>query len=376
MAKKYEISVLGVGDLVVNREDPDSMFAHCGATLRKGDITFGQLETNYTERGAALPQARLPLRAPPKNATALKNAGFDVVSYAANHHMDWGAIALTDTIALIKQLGIKIIGAGENIEAARKPPIFDVKGTKIAFLAYSSILPIGYWAEANRPGAAPLRAWTVYEEVEPGSPGLHTRVHTFANKADKAAMLEDVKKAKAKADVLIMSCHWGVHFKHAEIADYEKEIAYEALDAGVDAIFGHHAHILKGIEVYKGKPIFYNLGNFAFDNLLPESWLKSPRWREMMLLRPEWKKVDMRYRSYPFPADSRMTIIAKLVISGKKIRRASFYPCMINRLSQPKVLTRKTGPFNKVAKYMQEITRHQNINTKFAVDGDEVVVQL
>ncbi len=98
-------------------------------------------------------------------------------------------------------------------------------------------------------------------------------------------------------------------------------------------IVGHHAHILKGIEVYKGKVIFYSLGNFAFDQpITNRNRITSPE-------RYGWE-VDAEYPSYLFPADSRKTLIAKCMISNQKITKVSFLPAMINRQGQPEILPR------------------------------------
>lgn len=374
MADNPIITVLAVGDVDVNRNDPDSIFAHVAHTIQSADIAFCQLESNYySERGIILPQARVPSVADPRNAPAIKKAGFSVVSYASNHALDCGSEAFLDTIEVMRRTGIDPIGVGRNIEEARRPQIINCKGTKIAFLAYCSILPMGYWADVKRPGCAPMRAWTVYEQVEHDQPGTPARIHSFANEYDKAAMVSDIKKAKAQADIVIVSAHWGIHFKEAEIAMYQKEYAYAALDAGADIILGHHAHILKAIEIYKGKPIFYSLCNFALDLTLPQEMLNSPRWRELMELNPSWT-IDPRYKSYPFPADSRMTMAGKIIISDKKVTKVSFLPALIHEDSRPRFLAKKDKEFNDVVAYMQKVTKAQKIDTQFTVEGNEVIV--
>jgi poly-gamma-glutamate synthesis protein (capsule biosynthesis protein) len=226
MSNNESVTVLAVGDVVVKREDPESLFAHVKDVIKSADIAFCQLETNYSKRGAPLPQARVPMRADPENAPAIKNAGFNVVSFASNHHMDYGAEALFDTIDVMKKTGITLLGVGRNIEEARKPYIIERQGTKVGFLAYSSILPMGYWAEVDKPGCAPIRGWTYYEQIEHDQPGTPPRIHSFAHEGDKAAMIEDIAKTKAQADIVMVSMHWGIHFKEAEIAGYQKEVGY------------------------------------------------------------------------------------------------------------------------------------------------------
>lgn len=367
------VTVLAVGDVCVNRDNPDSIFAFATPMIQSVDIAFCQLETNYSERGAVLPQARVPLLAHPRNAPSITKAGFNVLSFASNHHLDCGYEALYDTIDVMKGLGIDLIGVGRNIEEARKPKIFDCKGNRIAFLAYSSILPMGYWADVNRGGCAPIRAWTVYEQVEHDQPGTPARIHSFANEYDKAAMIEDIKKVKAQVDIVMVSMHWGIHYTESEIAMYQREVGYAAIDAGADVILGHHSHILKPIELYKGKPIIYSMCNFAFDLPLPQHFLDSPRWKEMMALNPSWT-VDPKYKSYPFPADSRMTMGCRMLISDKKIVKISILPVLINEDSQPRFLTNKDKESLDVLHYMQKISKANKIDTKYTVEGDEIII--
>jgi len=373
MSDQEKIMMLAAGDVCINREDPDSIFAHVTPTIKAADIAFCQLETTLSERGIPFPQGRVPARSHPKNGAAIKNAGFNVVSFASNHAMDMGPDAFFDTIEVMRKLGIELIGVGRNIEEARKPQIVNCKGTRVAFLSYNSILPMGYWAEAKRPGCAPLRGWTFYEQVEHDQPGTPARVHSFAHEEDKAAMIEDIKKAKAQADLLMVSMHWGIHFVEAEIAAYQKELGYAAIDAGADIILGHHAHILKAIEFYKGKPIIYSLANFAFDQVMSQEALNSKRWRELMALNPSWT-IDPRYKAYPFPADSRMGMACKITISRKQIERLSFLPLMINEDSEPCFFRQKDKEFQDVLKYMEKITRAAQIKTRYTIEGEEVVV--
>jgi poly-gamma-glutamate synthesis protein (capsule biosynthesis protein) len=373
MEKKELITLLAVGDVCVDRVEPDSIFAYVAPVIKDADISFCQLETTYSERGNRAPQCRIPLKANPKNALAIKKAGFNIVSFASNHAFDWGSDAFFDTIKVMEENGINLIGAGKDIEEARKGVVIDKKGVKIAFLAYNSILPMGYWADINKPGCAPIRAFTVYEQVEHDQPGTPARIHTFANEKDKEAMIKDIKAMKNKADIVMVSIHWGIHFTEAEIAMYQREIGHAALDAGADIILGHHAHILKPIEIYKGKAIFYSCCNFAFDLPLPEKVLNSTAWKELMHLNPSWT-IDTRYKSYPFPVDSRMSIACRIVVSDKKISRLSILPVLINENSQPRFLKNSEKEFSDVLQYIKKINKAQNIETKFIVEGDEVVI--
>jgi poly-gamma-glutamate capsule biosynthesis protein CapA/YwtB (metallophosphatase superfamily) len=371
---KDTIIMYCAGDVGPNRDDPDSMFRSVAPALQKGDVNFCQLELNLTKRGTPLPQARLPMRADPAGARAIRDAGFHVVSFASNHCMDWGRDAFFDTIDALTEQKLAVIGVGATLVEARKPAILECKGTRIAFLAYNSVLPMAYWAEENRPGCVPLRAFTVYEQIEHDQPGTPCRVHTFPHKADLAAMVDDIRTAKSQADLVIVSTHWGVHFIPAVIADYEKEIGHAAIDAGADLIVGHHQHILKGIEVYKGKVIFHGLSNFAlefpfqFDKKLRET----ASHKEIQNLNPEWEADP----EYPMPPDTRKTILVKCMISNKTIEKVSFLPAYLTVRAEPELLTSGDKRFMEVTEYMKEITRSQGFDTQFVLNGNEVIVTM
>jgi len=369
-----DIVLYAAGDVAPDREDPGSIFQKVSALLRGGDVAFCQLEAVLSRRGIALPQARLACRADPKVASAIKGAGFTVVSFASNHCMDWGREAFLDTLDVLRKQGLLVIGVGENIEVARRPAIIERNGTRLAFLAYNSILPQGYWADVDRPGCVPMRAFTFYEQIEHDQPGTPCRIHTFAHRDDLRAMVDDIGKAKSQADVVVVSMHWGIHFIPAVLADYQREVARVAIDSGADLILGHHAHILKGIEVYKGRAIFYSLSNFALDLRPTEELLQKPGHKEIEVLNPDWKP-DPEYPTFFLPPDSRKTIIAKCLISNGKIARISYLPAYINKQSQPEVLSPIDPRFGEIVSYMEEISRNQGLSTGYNIQGDEVVIE-
>ena len=368
-----EILFYAVGDVAPCREDPASIFKDVSRTLNRADIGFCQLEINISERGTRLPQARHTTRANPKTARAIRDAGIRAVSFAGNHCMDWGQEAFFDTIEALKGEGISVIGVGKNIEEARKPAILESKGSRVAFLAYNTILPMGYWAEANRPGCAPMRAWTLYEQIEHDQPGTPCRIHTFPHREDLEAMGEDIKRAKKQADVLILSMHWGIHFIPGVLATYQRDMAHVAVDSGADLILGHHAHILKGIEVYKGRVIFYSLCNFAVDLPFTKEHAESKSFKEIQKLNPDWiPDFDCLYN---FPRDSQKTMIVKCAISDREIQSVSFLPTSVSKkMAQPEILTSKDERFGEVVRYMEEITKNQGLDTKYTVRGDEVIL--
>jgi len=366
------VVLYAAGDIGPCRKDPHTIFNHVRNPIQKADAAFCQLEPNISLKGSRLPQARLAMRTDPKAAAAIKKAGFNVVSFASNHCLDWGYDAFFDTLGHLNSEGIHVIGAGKDLAEARKPAMINCKGARIAFLAYNTILPQGYWAEPDRPGCAPLRAMTVYEQIEHDQPGTPPRIHTYPHRGDLDAMTADVMAAGESADVVIVSMHWGLHFIPAQLADYQRDMARTAIDAGADIILGHHAHILKGIEIYKGKIIFYSLANFALDppGAFEEGLYASDRHKEVENLSTGWNTQD----EYPLPHDTRKTLIAKCIIQDKGLVRVSFLPVYINTRSEPEILLAGDERFQEVIRYMEIITQDQHLNAQYAIDGNEVIV--
>jgi hypothetical protein len=369
-----EITIYGVGDIGPDRDNPGSIFKHNTDVIKSGDISICHLEICLSKRGVG-PHAN-DVAKDPIIAAELKKAGFDVIGMASNHNFGAGVDAFLDTIDYLKEQDLMVLGVGRNIKEARTPGIIECKGTKIAFLDYNSVIEDGAWAEANRPGAAPLRAKTYYEALEPHQPGTPAKTFTYPNRDDMSTMIEDVKKVRQKTDVVIVSIHSGVHMMPAIIADYQKDYAHAAIDNGADLVLQHHAHILKGIEVYKGKAIFYGLGNFAIElHFMTKEWAELPQVKlERKLLNPAWNPPYPDYPSFPFPPDSRKTIIAKCKVANKTVSKVSFLPTYINKASEPEILTPQDKRFDEVVEYMKEISIDQGLNTKFTIEGNEVVV--
>jgi poly-gamma-glutamate synthesis protein (capsule biosynthesis protein) len=313
------------------------------------------------------------MRSEPETAAAIRRAGFDVMSFAGNHCLDWGREALFDTLECAAAAGLKLCGAGETLAAARRPAVVTVNGLTVAFLAFSSILPDGYRAERDRPGAAPMRAFTCYEQSETDQPGTPARVHTFAHRDDLRALCDDIRSARAAADVVIVSMHWGVHFVPAEIADYQRDVARAAVAAGADAILGHHPHILKGVELIEGRPVFYSLGNFAIEQ--PTAFMagltETRGFEEISALNRDFDPG----RAFVPPRDTQLSLIAKLRLSADGVAAVRALPVLINDAAEPAVLRAGDPDFGRVVAYLADITASQGLKTEFVVDGDEVLIR-
>jgi poly-gamma-glutamate synthesis protein (capsule biosynthesis protein) len=365
--------ILAVGDVGVQRADCNTIFAGCAPALRSGNLCFAQLETTITDRGSKAPNARLAMRAPPAMASATRAAGIDVMSFAGNHCLDWGYEGFDDTLAHAAAAGIKLCGAGQALEPARRPVFLQANGQRVAVLAASSILPDGYMAERDRPGCAPLRALTLYEQIEHDQPGTPARIRSYAHRGDLAALLHCVAEARRKADIVLVSLHWGIHMIPHVLAEYQLEVAHAVIDAGADAILGHHPHLLKGIEIYRGRPIFYSLGNFAIEQ--PQVWdpaiVSSESFRHLVSLNPEWSPE----RAYILPAVTRLTGIAKLVIQSEGRIDTRFLPAWINDDSAPQMLAANDVRIVDVMTLLQRSSQAAGFATHIAIDGNELRIE-
>lgn len=366
--------ILAAGDLAPDRDNYDESYVATRDALRQADISFAQLETSFASKGVRLPQARHAVLARPDGADALARAGFDVISMAGNHVMDWGHDAFFETRANIERVGMKVVGAGNNIAEARQPAIFTLgDGTKVAFLAYSSILPHSYWADERRPGCAPMRAFTVYEQVEHDQPGTPARIHTYPHREDLAALEADIRSAKAQADLVFVSLHWGIHFVRAVIADYQRDVARAAIAAGADAILGGHAHILKGCEMIEGKPVFYSLCNFATDLRMDPAHAASKSFNEIRVLAENW---EPDFESlYNFPPAARLSIVARFEVANGKLLRAGFLPVHIGRDAVPRFADPGSPDHAAVVDYMAAVTREAGLNAHYRQSEDMILVE-
>ena len=386
-----ESTVVAVGDILVLRDDPASMFAHTRDILSSADIAFGQLETPYSDRGSRGSSGpRGAVAHDPKNRPALAGAGFDVISIASNHTGDWGADALLDCIENLGRDGIVAIGAGANIAQARKPAVVQSNGRRIAFLAYCSVAPEGYYAASTKPGCAPMRAITHYEPFEPDQPGTPARIMTYPRSADLDALVSDIERAKEQADYLAVSMHWGVHGLRGVIADYQHVVAHAIIDAGADIIFGHHPHVLKGIEVYRGKTIFYSLGNFAMDTATPQmlatinsDWVaEASAFYEAVEGHGGGKSSKQRVDEVEdlegvgssFRLSHKRTIIATWSIGDEGVEQVSFIPCTINDMNEPVPVDPASAEGRDIMNHVQEVTDEAGFDTAYSVDGSRVAV--
>jgi len=367
MTTSNSVVLLGVGDVGPIHEPMDAYSTLARPALAAADIRFGQCERVYSERGALqLHSGGAHSRVKPHMASVFSDCGFDVVSVASNHAMDWGEDALLDTIALLESKGIKAVGAGRNLAEARRPVIIEKNGIRVAFLAYCTILNEGYAAAPSKAGIAPLRAHTYYESVDYQA-GVPPRVVTVPYAEDIDGMVSDIAAAKKSADSVIVSLHWGIHFVPRLIADYQPAAAKAAFAAGADLILGHHAHTPKAIGVHNGKTCFYSLSNFIMSSTAKNATSAA------VFEKKYGVKLDPDYPHLAYGEDAKRSLIAKAVITKAGVQKTSFLPVLIDKQLRPQVLQHGDARFDDAVSFMDSVS--EDFDHKFVVEGDEVVVR-
>ncbi len=363
-----------VGDLILDEPEPDVLFDLARPWLLGCDLLVGQVEVPHTRRGQEI-ETEVPAPASdPANLGALARAGFHAATLAGNHVADAGPNGVEDTVAELRRLGIVTTGAGMNLREARRPALVERGGLRCGILSYNCVGPPESWAEDNRAGCAYVHVAAPDESAyaSPAGPGTQ---EAMADPGTVACMVADIEALRPAVDVLAVALHKGLGHTPATVATYERQIAHRAIDAGADVVVGHHAHILQGMEVYRNRPIFHGLGNFAIatralnidGNASPKRRAWAERRRRLFGFEP-----DPDYVTYPFHPEAKNAIIAFCEADSSGVQTAGFLPCFVNRNSQPEVL----GYDDRgcaVAAYVRDITIRAGLNAQFAWEGDRVL---
>ncbi len=238
-----DLTMLFVGDVMLD-ELPGKVVQQGGNPLaafddvfQRADIRIGNLECVVSTRGKAEDKPYV-FRAHPRVTKLLKRY-FSAVSLANNHSGDYGPEAFNDMLDHLGQRGVHYFGGGRDLRAAHRPYLTEVKGRRVAVLGYNEFFPRSFEALHDRAGVA----WSDDDQV----------VH-------------DIRRAREvdKADIVIVYPHWGWEYEKLASAR-QQALAHRMIEAGADAVVGGHPHVTQNIEVYRGKPIFYSLGNFVFN---------------------------------------------------------------------------------------------------------------
>jgi poly-gamma-glutamate capsule biosynthesis protein CapA/YwtB (metallophosphatase superfamily) len=299
--------------------------------LLKGDVIFTNVEGAVAEKGQTVTEGRGFLT-PPEALDALKTFGFNLLSLSGNHAFDLKSIGIQNTIREADARQLVHAGTGNNVSDAAAPGYLQTpKGTIALVASASGLITAGGSATADRPGVNELRVEAGDKENEatddlPGAPA------NTPNPEDSQRILASIREARQHADIVIVYQHnhvfanrsfstiftegmqerlapnpWLVKWTHAEI------------DAGADIIVMHGAPLLHGLEIYRGKPIFYDLGNFIYNVPPTLTYIDEPMNWESAVAYVEWQ--------------------------GKKLRSISFRPIALNNVGagQPDIHSEYTN---------------------------------
>jgi poly-gamma-glutamate synthesis protein (capsule biosynthesis protein) len=360
------IRILLVGDLILDEPEPDAFFDRVRDTLQRADIVIGHVEVPHTTRGV---EASSDVPAPPSNPDhlfALGRAGFHIATLAGNHIFDAGPHGVEDTIAALRQQGIQTTGAGSTLTEARQPAEVERNGVRVGVLSYNCVGPKDSWAASNKAGCAFVRVITHYE-LDHASPGGPPTIYTFAEPETLEAMQSDIESLVARTDIAVVALHKGIGHTPALLAMYERQVAKAAIDAGADIVVGHHAHITRGVEMYRGRPIFHGLGNFVTvtralnieANASPARLAWAKRRTALFGFEP-----DADYPTYPFHPEAKNAMMAICEVDETGVARAGFVPCWILPSGEPTPLD-QDGKGADVARYLEDISARAGLKASF-----------
>jgi poly-gamma-glutamate capsule biosynthesis protein CapA/YwtB (metallophosphatase superfamily) len=302
-------SVIVVGDIMLGGRTkkavaefgPDYPFDGMLPLLRRAPIVLGNLEGPFAEK-ARKQQRNFSYRVDVSLASSLSRAGVNVVTLANNHLMDCGRSGVLETLDALSNASVFALGAGTNEQTAHEPVILQAGKMQIGLLAY-------YWnrrtaATADRPGSA----------MDPPE-----------------ALEADIRGLREHADRIVVTFHWGVPYEREPSLE-DRAKARFAVDCGADAVVGHHPHIVQPFEIYRGCPIFYSVGNFAFGSGNS---------------RAEGLLVELRFEDYKTAAN-----IYPLYVKNRDLR-VNYQPKVLAGRAAERVLTELMKISSDSAKFMK-----------------------
>lgn len=230
-----DLSLAGSAAPVIRKRGAARAFDGTRKLLAECPVNVANLETAVTNRGEKAKKT-FTFRMPPEDIPAVRAAGFNLVSLANNHTLDYGLTGLLDTFAALNANGVAHAGAGRNVRESRKPAVVTANGVTVGLLSFSNTFPEEFWATDDSPGT------------------------TFGH---ERWVIADVASLRRQVDVVLVAFHWGAE-RSERPKEYQQLLAKAAVESGADAVIGHHPHVLQGIELIQGRPVLYSLGNYAF----------------------------------------------------------------------------------------------------------------
>jgi len=298
---------------LIDTSDYSKIFTDFLTVMKDSDISVTNLECPLIENGKKIEKSGPNLKASKNSIEALAYAGFDLVTLANNHIMDYGDEGLFSTIDSCKKSKIDTVGVGINFNEAKKPFYKIVNNSKIAFVNFCE----NEWSTTtgNHPGANPLNPISNFNQI---------------------------KEAKLNADYVFVIIHGG--HEHYQLPSPRMQETYRFfIDAGADAVIGHHTHCYSGYEMYNEKPIFYSLGNFVFD------WPKKRNsiWNKGYAVQFTIDNGVINFTIHPYTqAEQEQNIGVKLMNGSDKKAFVAEISQLNNQISNSKIIEEK---FNNYA---------------------------
>jgi poly-gamma-glutamate synthesis protein (capsule biosynthesis protein) len=359
------LRLMFTGDLVLDEPDAGHWLAGIAPLLRGADLVIGHLEVPHTDGRIELDMDVPAPGAPLRNLAALAEAGFSAVTLAGNHIADCGARGIDDTVAALDALGIRHAGAGPCLAAAREPALMTVKDRRVALLSYNCVGPEGAWAQHDRAGCAYLPLLSADgSPVAPAAPLERIAPEAFE------ILAADIWAAREKADYVIVALHKGIVHRPAVLAPYERALARAAIDHGADLVIGHHAHIARGIEFHRGRPIFHGMGNGCVVTRALSPDQDHPRRREWAQLRKALFgfEPDPAYPLAPFHPEAVNAFIGTVTLDAAGTPKVGIVPIFIEPPGRPVPADAARGEM--IARYIEDITARAGLPPiRIALDG-------
>lgn len=363
--------IAAVGDVFVDRPEPAGALSGIATLLEASDVTFANFEGVLTDRHPPVPGAGDASIAPTAQAEPLRV--FDVLSLANNHALDAGHGGLADTIEALE--GAAIVGAGSSLAAASRPAV--VGG--VAFVAAASVFPMGAEAQVGAPGIAPLRVDDYYAAPFPGmyTPGVPPQVMSVADEEDWNRLAAAVEEARAAAEVVVASVHWGDHTRPWVLTEAERTCAQLLVEAGADVVLGHHQHLPRGVELLDGKPVFYGLGHAVFDQpRLGDEFrrrgidLDAMDDDERAAAFGEWAVYPRRASpGFPFHPLYRRSMAAVVELDGAELVRAGVAPLLLDEEGIARPIARDTSGWTEALDFLAQCQAEPGLSTELRDAG-------
>lgn len=359
----------------------------------------------------------------PSDTTApydIKNMGVHMLSQANNHGMDYGHEALAENLRLLKAAGVAYVGAGNNMREARAPALYTTPKGKVSVVAtagtfkFNFVAADGRGALAERPGISTVRT-TMFQQVTPSEmkalqqlkalrtpgtpvdptppqqlmvmdqiyqlgdkPGLSFRMNAY----DQKDIMQAVRKGKENSDLAIFTIHahqsaTGEDDTNPVPADYEVQLYHNVVDAGADVVAGHGNHLIRGIEIYKGKPIFYGIASFSFSGQ-PAGTNVGFESRLLSVPLPTGSPSEQSIRQLGNGVTLTMweSIFATTTWEGGKLKEVRIYPIDLNAAgTKPKGVPSFAGPAmaKKILDEMKRISAP--FGTNIQIEGNVGIIR-